>query len=98
LFNVAIVNEAAIAIHRIAKTAERSDLEQLEYRLASSSDANLRYLALSALLAQARDHIRWNDSRRERLSSYRNDPAPAVAMRAQFFFEADTSETETEAL
>ncbi len=90
LLNVAILNEAAIAIDRIAKTPERSGLEQLEHRLSSSSDANLHFLALSALLAQARDHIRWNDSRRERLSSYRDDPAPAVAMRARFFFEADT--------
>jgi len=93
LLDVAIVNEAAIAIDRIAKTPERSELEQLEYRLSSSSDGNLRFLALSALLAQGRDHIRWNDSRRERLSRFRTDPAPAVAMRAQFFFEADTSET-----
>ena len=57
LLDVAILNEAAIAIDRIAKTAERSGLEQLEFRLSSSSDAKLRYLALSALMAQARDHM-----------------------------------------
>jgi hypothetical protein len=85
----AIVQEATAAMEHIAQTPSRTKLHQLESRLAQADDPHLRLLAFMALLAQARDHDRWDDPRRARLVTYRNDPAPLVAMRAQFFFEAD---------
>jgi hypothetical protein len=85
----AVIQEATAAIGHIAQTPSRTKLPQLESRLAQADDAHLRLLGFIALLAQARDHDRWNDVRRARLDSYRKDSAPLVAIRAQFFFEAD---------
>jgi hypothetical protein len=85
----AVVREATAAIEHIGQTPSRTKLLQLESRLAKADDPHVRLLAFFALLAQARDHHRWDDTRRARLSGYRMDPAPVVAMRAQFYFEAD---------
>ena len=85
----AIVQEATAAIEHIGQTPSRTKLHHLETRLAQTDDPHLRLLAFIALLAQARDHDRWDDTRRARLSGYRKDPAPLVAIRAQFFLEVD---------
>jgi hypothetical protein len=85
----AIVQEAIAAVEQIGQMPSRTKLPQLESRLAASEDPHLRVLAFVALLTQARDHNRWNAARRARLAVYRKDLAPAVAVRAQFFFEAD---------
>ena len=92
LLHTVAINEASMAIERIAQTPDRSSLERLEHNLASSSDPEMRLLAFISLIAQARDHNRWNDRRRERLFAYRKDSAPAVATRAQFFFDADADD------
>ena len=89
----AVVNEASIAIDMISQTTDRIELGNLERRLASSDDPALRLLAFVALIAQARDPLRWTDDRRQRLLAYRNDPAPAVAMRAQFYFDDEIGES-----
>ncbi len=86
----AIMPEATAAIEQIGHTTNRTKLPQLEARLAAAADPHLRLLAFHALLAQASDHNRWDETRRSRLIGYRNDPAPLVAIRAQFFFEADS--------
>jgi hypothetical protein len=85
----AVYHEASEAIHDLGRSTERSLLPALESRLALSDDPHQRLLALTALMAEARDHQRWNDARRVRLQGYRGDPAPLVAMRAQYFFEGD---------
>lgn len=87
----AIVQEATAAIEQIGQTVNRAKLHQLEARLAAADDPHLRLLAFNALLAQTRDHNRWDEARRTRLNVYRNDPAPLVAIRAQFFFDADST-------
>ena len=81
----AVAGEATAAVEQIGKTRERAKLQQLEVRLAAADDPHLRLLAFTALLAQARDHIRWDEVRRSRLSAYRNDPAPLVAIRPVLF-------------
>ncbi|MBS0262307.1 MAG: hypothetical protein JSS02_10185 [Planctomycetes bacterium] len=85
----AVAAEAIAAIEQFGQSAERTKLPHLEATLAESEDSNLRWLAFQALLAQARDHRRWDEDRCSRLSKYRNDPAPLVAICAQFFFDAD---------
>ena len=85
----AIMQEATVVIEQFSQTSNRSKLPQLEDRWASSNDPYFRLLAFMALLAQSRDEKRWDDARRIRLTGYRNDPAPLVAIRAQFFFTAD---------
>ena len=75
--------------NKSVKRLHRSKLSPLEDRLASSDDPHQRLLAFVALVAQSHDSNRWNDARRDRLTSYRKDPAPLVAIRAQYFFDAD---------
>jgi hypothetical protein len=87
----AIIQEATAAIEQIGQTTKRSQLAEVENRLASSDDPHLRLLAFIALLTQAGDHKRWDDARRGRLAGYRNDPAPLVAIRAQYCFDADSA-------
>ncbi len=85
----AVAPEAIAAIERFGQTMNRTKLPMLETRLAASQDPHLRLLAFNALLEQARDYHRWDEARRSRLDAYRNDPALLVAIRAQFFFDAD---------
>ena len=87
----AVAAEAIAAIEQFGQTTNRTKLPQLEARLAAADDSYLRLLAFHALLVQARDHHRWDEVRRSRLNAYRIDPAPLVAIRAQFFFEADSA-------
>ena len=87
----AVAAEAIAAIEQFGQTVNRKNLPQLEARLAAADDPHLRLLAFNALLVQARDHNRWDEARRSRLNAYRNDPAPLVAIRAQFFFDADSA-------
>ena len=87
----AVASEALAAIERFGQTMNRTKLPLLEARLAASEDPHLRLLAFNALLEQARDHHRWDEARRSRLDAYRDDPAPLVAIRAQFFFDADSA-------
>jgi hypothetical protein len=85
----AVVAEAIAAIKLFGQTMDRAKLPQLEARLAAAEDPHLRLLAFNALLVQAGDHNRWDAARCSRLNAYRNDPAPLVAIRAQFCFDAD---------
>lgn len=87
----AVAAEAIAAIERFGQTMNRTKLPQLEARLAAADDPHLRLLAFNALLVQAQDHNRWDESRCGRLNAYRNDPAPLVAIRAQFCFDADSA-------
>ena len=87
----AVAAEAIAAIEQFGQTTHRTKLPQLEARLAAADDSHLRLLAFNALLVQARDHNRWDKVRCNRLNAYRNDPAPLVAIRAQFFFDADSA-------
>jgi hypothetical protein len=85
----AVASDAITAIEQFGQTINRTKLPQLETRLAAADDPHLRLLALNTLIVQARDHDRWDEDRSSRLNAYRSDPAPLVAIRAQFFFEAD---------
>jgi hypothetical protein len=87
----AVVPEATESLEQIGLSTERGELAPLENRLASSTDPHLRVLAFVALLAQAGDHLRWDDARRSRLDRYRNDASPVVAIRAAYYFGADTA-------
>lgn len=84
----------ADALNKAATTLEgasaRPDarLFELETTLAASSDERLRRLALSALIAQARQPDGWSEAAIARLQTYRDDPSPLVAEAAQFTFEA----------
>jgi hypothetical protein len=86
----AVAAEAIAAIEQFGQTTNRTKLPQLEARLAAADDSHLRLLAFNALVVQARDHNRWDEVRCRRLNGYRNDPAPLVGIRAQFFFDADS--------
>lgn len=85
----AVRQHAAEAIQRLKQTASQAELFDLESRLANSSDMELRYLALLALLAQSDDQDNWTDERRARLIRYRGDLAPLVAIRARYHFDSD---------
>jgi hypothetical protein len=87
----AIFEEASAAIEQIGQTTHRTKLHQLEARLSAADDPHLRLLAFVALTVQARDPTRWDEIRCARLNGYRNDPAPLVAIRAQFLFDADSA-------
>ena len=87
----AILEDATDCLERLGRTTLRNSLPGLESRLASSEDPHLRLLAFQTLLVQARDPRHWDAARCDRLSSYRRDSAPLVAIRAQFFFDADSA-------
>lgn len=72
----------------IQKAASRPDarLFDLETTLAASEDERLRWLALTALVAQTGQANGWNEERLARLKTYQADPAPLVAETAQFIF------------
>lgn len=76
-----------IAASRLRLSA--SDWDTLETSLAASPDDRLRRLAVAALTAGAGTTEGWTPARRERLESYRRDPAPLVAAAAQFTFPPD---------
>lgn len=85
----------AAAIAAIEEAGERADarnLSQLERPLATSADPNLRRLALAALVASAEPPRGWTAALRERLESYRGDPAPLVAASAQFTFPSEDTD------
>jgi HEAT repeat protein len=63
-----------------------ADLLDLEMALWTQSDERLRRLALAALIAQSRQAQGWSDACIERLQTYRDDPSPLVAEKAQFTF------------
>lgn len=87
----AVAPEAMAAIEQFGQTIHRAKLPELESRLAAVDDPHMRLLAFNALRVQACDHNRWDEPRRNRLIAFRNDPAPVVAIRAQFFFDADSA-------
>jgi hypothetical protein len=68
---------------------DASELLALETSLASQPDARLRRLALAALVAQAKTPTGWDEARRDRLRSYRQDSTALVAAAAQFMFLAE---------
>ena len=78
LFADALVT-AGSAIERGDAGQEETTLVALERALAGSADAGLRRLALSALIAQSRPPLGWDEARLSRLREYRADPAPLVA-------------------
>lgn len=67
---------------------QRADSEGIagfERKLAMSDDAQLRRIALAALVAPAQaGPLGWDSERRERLETYRSDSAALVAAAAQF--------------
>ncbi len=69
-----------------ASTRPDAQLLALEMALAASSDERLRWLALSALIAQSAQASGWSDEAIARLETYQNDPSPLVAEAAQFTF------------
>ena len=83
LFADALVT-AGSAIERGDAGQEETTLLALETSLAGSADAGLRRLALSALIAQSRPPLGWDEARLSRLREYRADPAPLVAGAATF--------------
>lgn len=87
----AVVREAMSAIEEMDECQHATDLRQLEHQLAAADDPHLRLLALVALIVQARDPNRWDQERRERMSTFRQDSAPVVAIHAQFCFDADSA-------
>jgi hypothetical protein len=87
----AIITEAQEALAECGKTTQRTQLPTLETRLAAADDPHVRLLAFTALLVQSGDHQGWDDARRKRLNGYRQDLSPVVAIRAQFFFGADSA-------
>jgi hypothetical protein len=68
---------------------DASELLVLETSLANQPDARLRRLALAALVAQAKTPSGWDEARRDRLRSYRQDSTVLVAAAAQFIFLAE---------
>lgn len=85
----AVIRDANAAIDRLDKFTDRGELRRLEERLTNSDDPHLRLLAFEALRVQATDHQSWDAARLTRLTAFRNDPAPLVAIRTQFYFDAD---------
>jgi hypothetical protein len=77
---------AGNAIEQATRRGDATGLGELEAALVTSEDPALRYLALSALIAQAALPPGWTDERLQRLKDYRADPAPLVAATAQFTF------------
>lgn len=59
---------------------------QVESRLASAANEQLRRLALAALVRQARESPGWTLALRTRLVNYCHDPSPLVAGAAAFVF------------
>ncbi len=71
----------------MTQATERRDVEEvaaLEAALTADPDERLRRLALAALIAQAAPPRGWDEARRERLETFRQDPSPLVAAAAQF--------------
>jgi hypothetical protein len=88
------------AAEAIARSGQRAgqpladdSLVSFERALADHSDAQLRRLALAALLAQATQPAGWTAALRTRLTQYHTDPAPLVAAAAQFTFPPPIEET-----
>ena len=71
--------------------------EKLETILKGNQDERLRRVALSCLVAAARDKRGWTAERCERLAQFQNDAAPLVSGAAQFTFapEGETTVGET---
>lgn len=72
-----------------------ADWSRVERRLGSSDDERLRRVALAALLQQAL-RAGWTTELRERLESYRRDPAPLVASAAAVVFPPESTQSETQ--
>ena len=77
------------AIEAAAFRSDAIELATLELALRPLDDPAARWLALRALVTQARIAPGWTDDRWARLHAYRADPAPMVAASAQFTFPAD---------
>jgi hypothetical protein len=63
--------------------------DEIEAQLRDQPDANLRRLALAALIGAAAPGKGWSRARRQRLDRYRADAAPLVAAAAAFTFPPD---------
>jgi hypothetical protein len=82
----------AVAANEIANADHHPDIDRLrhlEITLAASEAENLRRLALSALIAQTKSRLGWNQERVQRLFAYRQDSCVLVAAAAQFTFPPD---------
>ena len=79
------LKKAQQAIQQASRRPD-ADLFHLEMTIAGSSDERLRRLALSALIAQAKQADGWSEERIARLQAYREDTSPLVAEAAQFTF------------
>jgi hypothetical protein len=71
------------ALENVDEYRRVEDLAELERLLATSEQAELRRIALAALLALC-EASNWTATRLDQLRQYRNDPSPLVAMAAQF--------------
>jgi hypothetical protein len=74
------------ALSQAGSRFEEVELAQLETMLAKSSDERLRRLALATLVAQTQPPAGWNNTKRNRLQVYQDDPIALVASAAQFTF------------
>jgi hypothetical protein len=72
-------------IPRLSQRDDAAELVQLEIVLSASNDDRLRRIALAILINQSQIDG-WNDDRIARLATFRNDPSPLVAEKAQFTF------------
>jgi hypothetical protein len=82
---------AVSGIVQVDRRNDANELIQLEEILSASDDDRLRRIALAGLISQSQTDG-WNSERRERLYTFRNDPSPLVAEKAQFTLLPDVDD------